>query len=273
MTEQFAGKVAWITGASSGIGAALARAWADAGAHIVLSGREEARLAQVAKDCATDTLVLPYDVRDEAEMRAACEQAVGWKQGVDIMVNNAGISQRSRATETAMEVYRNIIDIDLTAQIAASQAMLSHFTSRGSGHLVFVSSVAGKIGIPLRTAYCAAKHGLVGYADALRAELTQSGVSVHVVCPGSVATDVSRNALTADGSARGRSDSVIDNGMPPEEAARRILDGVESGEREIIVARGGESSWGEQRRTPDALFDQVAQMVANGYMDKIESEG
>ena len=110
MTEQFAGKVAWITGASSGIGAALARAWSDAGAHIVLSGRDEARLAQVAKDCATDTLVLPFDVRDDAAMRAACEQAVGWKQGVDIFVANAGISQRSRATETAMEVYRNIIE-------------------------------------------------------------------------------------------------------------------------------------------------------------------
>ena len=193
-------------------------------------------------------------------------------EGVDIFVANAGISQRSRATETAMEVYRNIIEIDLTAQISATQALLPHFTGRGSGHLVFVSSVAGKIGIPLRTAYCAAKHGLIGYADALRAELSQSGISVHVVCPGSVATNVSRNALTADGSARGRSDSVIEQGMAPEEAARRIIDGVEEGEREIIVARGGESSWGEQRRTPDALFDEVAQLVASGYMDRIEGE-
>ena len=262
MMDRFAGKVAWITGASSGIGAALARAWSDAGAHIVLSGRDESRLAQVAKDCATDTLVLPFDVRDDAAMRASCEQAVGWKQGVDIFVANAGISQRSRATETAMEVYRNIIEIDLTAQIAATQELLPHFTARGSGHLVFVSSVAGKIGIPLRTAYCAAKHGLIGYADALRAELSQSGISVHVVCPGSVATNVSRNALTADGSARGRSDSVIEQGMAPEEAARRIIDGVAEGEREVIVARGGESSWGEQRRTPDALFDEVAQLVS-----------
>jgi short-subunit dehydrogenase len=92
------------------------------------------------------------------------------------------------------------------------------------------------------------------------------------VCPGSVATNVSRMALTADGSARGRSDSVIEQGMAPEEAARRIIDGVEEGEREIIVARGGESSWGEQRRTPDALFDEVAQLVASGYMDRIEGE-
>ena len=273
MSDVYAGKVSWITGASSGIGAALARALSGEGMHVILSGRDEARLAEVAQDCETETLVLPFDVRDEDAMHAATAKAIEWRGGVDLFVANAGISQRSRATQTAMQVYRDIIDIDLTAQIAATQALLPHFADRRSGHLVFVSSVAGKIGIPLRTAYCAAKHGLVGYADALRAELSQTGVSVHVACPGSVATNVSRNALSADGSPRGRSDSVIDNGMPADEAARRILDGVASGEREIIVARGGESSWGEQRRTPDALFDQVAAMVANGYMDKIEGEG
>ena len=273
MSDIFTGKVAWVTGASSGIGAALARGFSAQGAHVVLSGRDEARLEGVAATLETDTLVLPFDVTDEPAMHAATQKAIEWRGGVDIFVANAGISQRSAAVDTEMEVYRRIIAVDLTAQIAAAQALLPHMTARASGRLVFVSSVAGKIGIPLRTAYCAAKHGLIGYADALRAELSQSGIAVHVVCPGSVATDVSRNALTADGSARGRSDSVIDNGMQPDEAARRILEGMTSGEREIIVARGGESSWGEQRRTPDALFDQVAQMVADGYMEKIEGEG
>lgn len=269
----FAGKVAWVTGASSGIGAALARKFSTAGAHVILSGRDEARLQKVADTLETDTLTLPFDVTDEAALHAATRQATSWRGDVDIFVANAGISQRSAAVDTGMEVYRRIIAVDLTAQIAAAQALLPHMNGRGSGRYVFISSVAGKIGIPLRTAYCAAKHGLVGYADALRAELSQSGIAVHVVCPGSVATDVSRNALTADGSARGRSDSVIDNGMAPEEAAQRIVDGISSGEREIIVARGGESSWGEQRRTPDALFDEVAQRVAQGYMEKIEAEG
>ena len=106
----------------------------------------------------------------------------------------------------------------------------------------------------------------------LRGELSQSGVAVHVVCPGSVATDVSRNALTADGSKRGRSDKVIDNGIPPQEAARRIIDAVEAGEREIIVAEGMEQAMGESRRTPDAMFDQVAAMVAAGYMEKMQAE-
>jgi len=124
----------------------------------------------------------------------------------------------------------------------------------------------------MRTAYCAAKFGLIGYADALRAELSQSGVSVHVVCPGSVATDVSRNALTADGTKRGRSDKVIDNGIPPGEAARRIVEAVDLGTREIIVAEGMELAMGEMRRTPDALLDQVAAMVAAGYMERMKTE-
>ena len=268
----FAGKTAWITGASSGIGAALAREWAGRGANIVLSGRDEARLGEVAADLPTETLILPFDVRDDAAMQAATDKAVAWK-GVDIFVANAGVSQRSAAVDTDMSVYREIIDIDLTAQIAATQALLPHVTERGSGHLLFISSIAGKVGVPMRTAYCAAKFGLAGYADALRAELSQSGVQVHVIYPGSVATDVSRNALTSDGSKRGRSDSVIDNGIPPAEAAQRIVDAVAAGDREIIVANGVELAMGEMRRTPDQLLDQVAGMVAAGYMEKMKAEG
>ncbi len=269
----FAGQTAWITGASSGIGAALAREWGSRGVRIILSGRDEGRLATVAGELPTETLVLPFDVRDDAAMLAATERAVAWSGGVDIFVANAGISQRSAAVDTAMDVYRQIIDVDLTAQIAATQALLPHMVARGTGYLLFISSIAGKVGVPMRTAYCAAKFGLIGYADALRAELSQSGVSVHVICPGSVATDVSRNALTADGSARGKSDKTIDNGIAPADAARTIVDGVAQGAREIIVAEGMELAMGELRRTPDQLLDQVAGMVAAGYMDKMKAEG
>lgn len=268
----FADQTAWITGASSGIGAALARQFAKRGARVILSGRDDARLSAMAAELRTETLVLPFEVTDEAAMHAATARAIAW-HGVDIFVANAGISQRSPAVDTDMAVYRRIIDVDLTAQIAASQALLPHMTQRSSGRLIFISSIAGKVGVPLRTAYCAAKFGLIGYADALRAELSQSGVSVHVVCPGSVATDVSRNALTADGTARGKSDKAIDEGIPPAEAAQAILDGMASGEREIIVARGVEQAMGEMRRTPAALLDQMATMVANGYMQKMQAEG
>lgn len=268
----FAGQTAWITGASSGIGAALARELGSRGARVILSGRDEARLAEVAASVTTETLTLPFDVCDTAAMQSATARAIEWSNGIDIFVANAGISQRSAAVDTALEVYQRIIAVDLTAQIAAAQALLPHMTTRRAGRLVFISSIAGKVGVPLRTAYCAAKFGLIGYADALRAELSQSGVSVHVVCPGSVATEVSRNALTADGSARGKSDQAIDEGIPPAEAAQAILDGVAAGEREIIVARGVEQAMGEMRRTPAALLDQMATMVANGYMQKMQRE-
>jgi short-subunit dehydrogenase len=267
----YSGKVAWITGASSGIGAALARELAARGSHVVLSGRDEARLTEVASDCG-DALVLPFDVRDDAALAAATAQAIAWKGSVDIAFANAGISQRSRALNTDMQVYRDIIAVDLTAQIAFSQGLISHMAQRGSGKLAFISSIAGKVGVPLRTAYCAAKFGLAGYADALRAELSQTGVAVHTIYPGSVATNVSRNALTGEGVARGRSDRAIDNGIPADDAARTMLDAMAAGTREIIVAQGLERDMGELRRTPDSLFDSVAAMVANGYMDKLEHE-
>ncbi len=265
------GKVAWITGASSGIGAALARGIAARGGHVVLSGRDEARLSEVAEDCG-ETLVLPFDVRDEAALAEATKKAIEWKGHVDLAVANAGISQRGRALKTDMQVYREIIDIDLTSQIAFSQSLIGHMAERGEGALAFISSIAGKVGVPMRTAYCAAKFGLAGYADALRAELSINGVSIHTIYPGSVATDVSRNALNPDGSRRGVSDKAIDEGINPDDAATTMLDGMAKGEREIIVAEGMELAMGEARRTPDALFDQVAEMVAKGYMDKMEAQ-
>lgn len=268
----FEGKTVWITGASSGIGASLAREWSSRGANIILSGRDEARLAEVVADCG-ETLLLPFDVRDDAALAEASAAAIAWKGGVDIAVANAGVSQRSQALKTDMSVYREIIDIDLTSQIAFAQGLIGHMAERGSGHLLFISSIAGKVGVPMRTAYSAAKFGLAGYADALRAELSQKGVSVHVIYPGSIATDVSRNALTADGSKRGRSDRVIDEGIRPQDAAKAMVDAVALGQREIIVAEGMEQAMGEMRRTPDQLFDQVAAMVAAGYIEKMEAEG
>lgn len=265
----FTGKVAWITGASSGIGASLARDLARRGAHLVLSGRDEARLAEVAADCG-ETLILPFDVRDDAALAEATERAIARKGGVDLAIANAGVSQRSRALRTDMQVYRDIIAIDLTAQIAFSQGLIGHMAERGSGALAFISSIAGKVGVPMRTAYSAVKFGLAGYGDALRAELSQTGVSVHMIYPGSVATNVSRNALKGDGSKRGVSDKVIDEGIPADDAAKTMLDGIAKGEREIIVAQGAELQMGELRRTPEPLLDQMAAMVASGYMERME---
>jgi dehydrogenase/reductase SDR family member 7B len=268
----FAHQTAWITGASSGIGAALARGWAERGGHVILSGRDEARLGEVAGSLSGETLILPFDVRDEAALTEATGKALAWKGGVDLAVANAGISQRSAAIETDMRVYREIIEVDLVAQIAFAQGLIGPMSERGSGRLAFISSIAGKVGVPMRTAYSAAKFGLAGYADALRGELSQSGVGVHVIYPGSIRTEVSRNALTADGTVRGTSDKAIDEGIDPDAAAAEMLDAIAAGTREIIVAQGAEKAMGEARRTPDVLFDQVAAMVAAGYMQRLKGE-
>lgn len=264
------GRIAWITGASSGIGAALARQWAARGGYVILSGRDVGRLEEVAASLPTESLLIPFDVRDESALAQATGKALGWKGGVDLAVANAGISQRSTALDTDMRVYREIIEVDLIAQIGFAQSLIGPMSTRGQGALAFISSIAGKVGVPMRTAYSAAKFGLAGYADALRGELSQSGVSVHCIYPGSIRTGVSRNALTADGSVRGKSDKAIDEGIDPDVAASEMLDGIAAGTREIIVATGGEKAMGEARRTPDALFDQVADMVAKGYMERLK---
>jgi dehydrogenase/reductase SDR family protein 7B len=273
----FAGEVAWITGASSGIGAAMARALAAEGAHVILSGRNEEALAEVATDCAkgnATALVLPFEATDHPAGLAAAEQAWAWaverSGGIDILFNNAGISQRSLAIDTDYAVYERIIAVDLLAPIALTQAVLGRMVARGKGRIAMVSSVAGKVGVPMRTAYSAAKFGLIGYADALRTEVTGEGLQVHVIAPGSVRTNVSRNALNADGSRRGVSDKAIDKGLDPADAAAAILAAMAAGEREIIVARGFEQEIGEACRTPEAIFDKMAAMVADGYAKKME---
>ncbi|HVR91135.1 MAG TPA: SDR family NAD(P)-dependent oxidoreductase [Novosphingobium sp.] len=271
----FSGQAVWITGASSGIGAALARALANQGARLILSGRNVAALEAVAADCG-ETLVLPFETTDRAAIAPAIEQALQWSAkssgGIDLLVNNAGISQRSLAVDTAMAVYDRIIDVDLLAPIALTQAVLPHMAKRGSGRIAMISSIAGKVGVPLRTAYSAAKFGLAGYADALRAEVAATGIKVHVIYPGSIRTDVSRNALTSDGTRRGASDKAIDNGIDPDVAAADMLSAMLRGEREIIIAEGAERAMGELRRTPDALFDQIAAMMAAGYAERMKAE-
>jgi short-subunit dehydrogenase len=268
-------KVIWITGASSGIGAALARQAAKQGASLILSGRNVDALEEVAAQCGGGNrhLILPFETTDTDALPALVSRAWDWRGHVDWLVNNAGISQRSLAIETALPVYRKIVDVDLIAPIALTQAILPRMAARKAGKLLFVSSVAGKIGAPMRTAYSAAKHGLIGYADALRTEVTMLGIDVHVIAPGSIRTGVSRNALEGDGSVRGVSDAAIDNGMDPDHGARLMLKAVARGEREIILARGMERQMTRLRRlAPNRLFDMMAAMVAAGYAQRMKGE-
>ncbi|PLW70627.1 SDR family NAD(P)-dependent oxidoreductase [Pseudohalioglobus lutimaris] len=262
--NEFSGKIVWITGASSGIGKALAQAFAACGAHLVLSGRRIDALQAVADELSGETLVLPFEVTDFAVLEQKVEDAWGWKGRVDILVNNAGISQRSLAIDTQPQVYTELINIDLIAPIWLTQLQLQRMVDAGGAHIVAISSVAGRIGAPLRTAYSAAKHGLIGYMDALRSEVAQPhNINVTNVLPGSVATDVSRNALTADGSTHGKSDANIDGGDQPADCAKAILEAVRENVPELIFARDMELDLAKMRHEdPEALFELVAQLGA-----------
>lgn len=250
-----AGEVVWITGASSGIGAALARAYARRDKRLILSGRNETALADVAAQCGVEHLLLPFDIGEFHLASAAAEVAWEWSGGIDVLVNNAGISHRSLAVETEFAVYQRIIDIDLLGPIALTQALIKRMAARRAGQIVMISSLAGKVGSPRRSAYCAAKHGLIGYADALRIELSIHNVSVIGVTPGTVRTDIWRNAISV-GEQKASSGKAYDPGIDPDDFARRMLAAIDAGEREVSIAdRELDLMIAQARRTPDALFD------------------
>ena len=195
-----------------------------------MSGRRSDALARVAAAAPERALVLPFEATAFDTLPRVVERAWGWRGGVDLLVNNAGISQRSLALDTGLEVYRQLMEVDFLGPVALTQQVLPRMVARRSGHIAVVSSVAGKVGAPLRTGYCAAKHAVVGYFDALRTEVEKAyGIRVSVILPGPVRTAIAANALTADGSRRGHSDEFIENGMDVDAAARIMLDGLAAG--------------------------------------------
>ena len=255
-----ADKVIWITGASSGIGKALAQTAAQQDTKLILSGRRVDALEALATELSVDCLVLPFEVTDYDALESKVEEAWAWQGRVDILVNNAGISQRCLAIDAKPEVYTELINIDLIAPIWLTQLQLKRMAEAGGAHIVAISSVAGRIGPPLRTAYSAAKFGLIGYMDALRAEVDQiHNIKVTNILPGSVATDVARNALTGNGSRRGISDAVIDAGDDPMDCAKCIWEAVNADKPEYIYAKEMEMGLAQMRHAdPDTFFDAIA---------------
>lgn len=232
----FKNKTVWITGASSGIGEALAYAFAKQGAKLILSSRKKPELERVAKGCNGQVvLIQTIDLGKHEEIPAIAEKVIKEVGKVDILVNNAGISQRALVKDAAFEVYRRMIDINLLGTIAVSKAVLPHFIENQNGHYVTITSLMGKFGAPLRSGYAAAKHGLHGFFDVLRAEAYKDNVKVTLVCPGYVRTDISKNALTNTGEKQGIMDEKTDQGMTPEALAKKVLRAVRKEKEEIVV--------------------------------------
>ncbi|GAB4398971.1 MAG: SDR family NAD(P)-dependent oxidoreductase [Microscillaceae bacterium] len=238
--QDFAQKVVWITGASSGIGEALSLAFAQKKSRLVLSSRREEELQRVAKACQTqgaaEVMILPLDLAQPATFSDRAQSVKGYFGRIDMLVNNGGISQRSLAHETLLEVDRQLMEINFFGTIGLTKAVLPQMISQKSGQLVVVSSIVGKIGVPLRTAYSASKHALHGYFDALRAELWREGIRVLLVCPGFVQTSISLNALRGDGALHQQMDEATRQGLSPAYTAQKVLQALRTGKEEIIIS-------------------------------------
>ncbi len=229
----------WITGASSGIGKALAMAFAKRGHSLILSARRKEALEAVAEACrqagAQETRVLPLDMAEHEKVQETGRKISAEMGGIDLLVNNAGISQRSLTTDTRFEVYKQLMDINYLGTVALTTALLPGMLKQGSGKIVAISSLVGKFGTPLRSGYAASKHALHGFFDSLRAEVEDRGIHVMLVCPGFIRTDISIHAVTGDGSKQNKMDDAQAAGMSPERLAEKLIRGLEKGKREIYI--------------------------------------
>jgi len=263
MRTSFRDRTVWVTGASSGIGEALAREFAARGARLLLSGRKPLELERVRATCAhvSKHACVPFDLSRVEDIPQTVEQTLQRFGPVDILVNNAGVGQRGLALNTSLSVERALLEIDYFAPVTLTKAVLPGMIARKSGHVVVVSSVMGYVGTPGRSTYAAAKHALHGYFDSLRAEVCGDGIQVTLACPGYVRTRIGVNALGPAGEVRAPTEAGPNRGITAERCARGIVRGVAAGRREVYV--GGPEVLGIylQRLFP-ALFARVARKMA-----------
>ncbi len=233
----FKNKTIWITGASSGIGRALTLALNDRGAKLIISSRRKEALENVKKQCGDtqNIRVLPLDLSKPETFSGQVQEAQQLFGPVDMLFNNGGISQRSLALETDMATIREIMEVNFFGTVALTKAVLPGMIKRQHGHIVITSSVMGKFGTRMRSAYSASKHALHGWFDSLRQEVYASNVKITLVCPGFVKTNVTINALRGDGSTFGKMAPGQKNGMSPARCARKMLAGIEKGKDEIYI--------------------------------------
>ena len=267
-TAEFREKIVWITGASSGIGEGLAKLFASIGARVVLSGRNLIELNRVKDESInagadeSDLLVLPLDVVEFDSIPPATSSVLDEFSRIDLLINNAGQGARDFITEMDFSIYRKIMDVNLFSAIALTKAVLPHMIERGSGRIVGVSSLAGKVGVPLRTAYCPAKHAVLGFFDSLRAEVAHYGIKVSTILPGVVRTNTVANALKGNGEPIGASEGVMEGGLSVTEAVLVMVEQLASGKDEIEVMTDTESQMLTAKKSdPTALFRMLEGMA------------
>jgi dehydrogenase/reductase SDR family protein 7B len=241
--QAFQGKSILLTGASGGLGKEIALQLAHCNVlQIVLSGRNQEALELVATECkeicpTIRTHVLTCDLSDKASVQQLGEQALKvCDNRIDVLINNGGVSSRGNFVDTTIDVDEKVMQINFLSGAALAKAVVPTMINNQSGKIIWISSIQGLIGIPSRTSYGASKFAVEGYCQSLRAELASSGVTVHVISPGYIRTNLSRSALKGDGSAHGKLDETTAKGRPPQEVAIALLDAVGNGKSELVVA-------------------------------------
>jgi len=231
-------QVVWLTGASSGIGEALAYELSKEGAKLILSARRPTKLERVQKKCAQpeNTKILALDLSEPFSLSQKALEAQTFFDGIDIIVHSGGISQRDLAINTSIEVDRKIMEVNYFGSITLSKAVLEDMIKKKKGHHVVISSASGIVSTPLRSGYAASKHALHGFYDALRAEHFKDNIQVTIVCPGYIKTNISFNALMGDGSNQDKMDDAQANGISAEACAQRIVKAIKKDREEVYIA-------------------------------------
>ena len=253
----FENKVVWITGASSGIGEALAYAFAKQNAKLILSARRTEELERVAATCklpAENIFILPMDVSKHEEIEAKAQQVQERFGQIDILINNAGLSHWSKIKDMTMDVLKQIMDTNFLGGAALTKAVLPSMLDKKKGQVVVISSILGKIVTHKQAAYNASKHALHGFFDTLRAEYGSNGIKVLIVCPGFVNTNVAKNSLDRNGKPIGKNNKMIETGLDPMYVAEKILLAIQNNKEEILLAGNKEKFGVLLKRFAPGLF-------------------
>lgn len=238
--KQFTGKVAWITGASSGIGEALVHAFVRRGAIVIASSNDLPGLEKVKAECRDKSPMvhcIPFDLADTSGVDKIAEQQVNAFGRIDFLLNIGGISQRARIDETPIWLDRKIFEINYFGTIALTKAVLPYMVRQKSGHILATSSISGRFGFPLRSAYSASKQALHGFFETLYLENKRYNIKSSVIIPGRVRTSISFHALDPEGKEHGKLDDGLAKGISPARAAETIIKGIIRNRREILVGK------------------------------------
>jgi len=252
-------KTVWITGASSGIGEAFARAFHKEGARLILSSRRKVELERVKSELGGgDAIaVLPLDLTDTDSLKVKADIALGLFNGIDVLVNNGGVSQRSLFAESDLATIRQLMEINFFGTIALTRFVLPYMMEKKSGQIIVTSSVAGKLGTKFRSGYAASKHALHGMFDCIRQEMYEYDVTVTMVCPGPIKTNITQNALTADGSSFGKMGDLHKTAMDADEMVQRIWGKIKAGEEEIYISSSKERMALIMKRISPKLLNKI----------------